>query len=660
MKTISLTSPHADPWAEELIDLEELNREATETIANAVTALRQRARAGAAGAAPPALVAVGPAGVGKTHLFARLRRRLGPHAVLVHIRPLTGAEMTPRFVLGQIVQQLGYASYRVPQIDILAGVALAVATGGNGKYPIASLEELRAMPQSERQQQIEDALATLLQRHAELDAPYLERLIRVPFEPPLVRISSLVWLSGRELDEAQSARIGVREPLPEGAVMPALRTIAVLSSIAAPLLLVFDQLENLVDGDGSGSRVVAYGNLIADLIDVVRDLVIVQMGLSTEWDAHIQPKLGPSQRSRVAGMRIPLALPRPEQARALLKLWISRIPEPEAPFPWPFTDAQLDPVCSAVGMTPRMLLNELQRVAQGSEPLAVQSRPPPATGASASPDLADAILRAWDERMTAGRRHIDEMAQTGHGPEPAFLFDGLAAAGALVAPIGAVKPEREGVVRLVGGKGVGRVALVHHANIASVRSAFRRLSSLEGSLLAIRERWRDWPPTWKATREQWETFRNGAGVQWHWLSREDATRLLALATLLKDARSQDIDGPDGKPIELGAVERWVRDEQKPETWDIASAIAGQLEPMDEASATAAPASTVTRKQQGDVGTADVGAAQLVRALRVASLERVVRELSRNQGTVSRATVRAELHANPAVRWVGETIVCWTE
>jgi len=50
----------------------------------------------------------------------------------------------------------------------------------------------------------------------------------------------------------------------------------------------------------------------------------------------------------------------------------------------------------------------------------------------------------------------------------------------------------------------------------------------------------------------------------------------------------------------------------------------------------------------------------VRALRVASLERVVRELSRNQGTVSRAAVRAELHANPAVRWVGETIVCWTE
>jgi hypothetical protein len=654
MKNITLTSPHSDPWAEDFVDLEELNREATDAIAAAVDALRKRARAGASGAAPPALVAVGPAGVGKTHLFGRLRRKLGPHAVLVHIRPLTGAEMTPRFVLGQIIQQLAYvSSHRVPQIDILSGVALATATGGNGKYPMACLEELRGMPKERRERQVEEALETLLQQHADLDPSYLERLIRIPFEPPLIRISSLVWLSGRELDEAQAARIGVREPLPEGAVMSALRTIAVLSSIAAPLVVVFDQLENLVDAEGTGGRVIAYGNLIADLVDVVRDLVIVQMGLSTEWDAHIEPRLGASQRSRVTGVRIPLGLPRPEQSRRLLELWTDRIPEREGPWPWPFTAAQLDAVSTAVGMTPRMLLNELRRILDGLEPLATQSQPPRSVTQPAGRNVADAIVAAWEERLSAERRHIDEMAKTGHGPEPAFLFDGLAALSALAGSIGTVHPEKDGLVRLKGGKGVSHVALLHQANNASVRLALRRLSAVEHDLLAMRERWREWPPTWKATREQWAAFRNRQGVRWHWLSREDATRLLALGTILKDARSQDIDGPDGKPIELAAVERWIREEQKPETWEIARAILGTGDGVEE------PVTEGKRPRNEPTGSSATGAAHLLRALRVTSLDRLVRDLARSGGA-TRASVRAELKAHPAVRWVGDTIVCWTE
>lgn len=653
MKNVTLISPHSDPWAEDFVDLEDLNREATDTIAASVAAVRRSARGRASGSDRRALVAVGPAGVGKTHLFGRLRRKLGPHAVLVHIRPLTGAEMTPRFVLGQIVQQLGYASWRVPQIDILAGVALAVATGNNGKYPMACLEELRASSAQSRQGQIEEALGTLLQQHPDLDVPYLERLIRVPFDPPLLRVSSLVWLSGRELDEAQAARIGVHEPLPDGAVIPALRTIAVLSSMASPLVVVFDQLENLVDGDGSAGRVTAYGNLIADLVDVVRDLVVVQMGLSTEWDAHIEPRLGESQKSRVAGRRIPLALPQPGQARRLLELWVGKIPDPEAPWPWPFTEAQLESVCGTVGMTPRMLLNELRRVLDGAEPLTVQGHPPPRAPAQAGRMVADAILAAWEERLAGQRHHIDEMAKTGHGPEPAFLFDGLAALAGLSVPIGAVHPQKDGLARLEGGKGAAHVALLHQANNASVRSALRRLSVLEGPLLAMRERWREWPPTWKSTREQWGAFRTRKGVRWHWLSREDATRLLALGSLLKDARSQDVDGPDGKPVDLAAVQRWIRDQQKPESWDVVRAILGEAEPAQELPGDAAPPVNAP-------AAAGAGATQVLRRLRVASLDRVVRDLSRKSAGATRASVRAELKGNPAVRWIGETIVCWTE
>ena len=60
-------------------------------------------------------------------------------------------------------------------------------------------------------------------------------------------------------------------------------------------------------------------------------------------------------------------------------------------------------------------------------------------------------------------------------------------------------------------------------------------------------RWREWPPTWKTTREEWEALRRSPGVRWHWLDREAAARLLALADLSRDARSRDLNGPDGIP-----------------------------------------------------------------------------------------------------------------
>lgn len=655
MKSADLAALHTDPWARDLIDLEALNAKATNAIVEALTDLHRRARAHAPFVAPAAMVAVGAAGVGKTHLFARLRKKLGPRAVLVHVRPLVGGEMTPRFLLGQIVQQLGYDSYGLRQIDVMAGVALAVATGQNGRFPGACLEHLRGLAAEEREAQIEEAVGTLLDRYPDLDAGYLERLLHVPFARPLVRAASLVWLGGRELDEAQAARIGVKDALPDGAILPALRTIAVVSSIAAPLLIVFDQLENLVDADSTGGRIVAYGNLVAELVDVVRDLVIVQMGLSTEWDQQLEPRLGTSQRSRVVGRRITLSLPTAEQCRELLKLWIQGIPAPEAPFPWPFTQAQLEEVCGAVGTTPRMLLFELGRVLDGEEPLAIRARAPAAAGArEVEPD--DALPGDWQERLAAARREIDEMAQTGHGPEWQFLRDGIVFLGQMVGAVGLAKVEQTEVVELSGGAGVRFVALVHQSNNSSVRSCFTRLGRLQGSVLALRERWREWPPSWKATRLQWEELRKRPDLRWLWLEREDAARLLALASLLKNARSGDLIGADGRPVSLEVAVAWVRGTLEPAKWGISRAILGISTPEDVQELPSPPASVeppaVPEPANG------TGAAALLRELRVASLERLVRDLSRGAARTSRAAVRAELNGHPAVKWVGETIAYW--
>jgi len=646
----SVASLHADPWASRFDDLESLNAAATDAIVAALDAVRRKA--GIDGAPAP-IVALGPAGAGKTHLFRRLRRRLGPRALFVHVRPLVGAEMTPRFLLGQIVQQLAYTNYDLTQAEVLAGTALAVALGENPRRPGTCLTELRLRPPAERVRELGRAAGSIAKAHPDVDATYLERLLLLPFLPALVRTAALVWLAGREPYAAQAARLGVREPLPDSAVVAALRTLAVASAPAAPLLVVFDQLENLVDPGGDGSRVRAYGNLVAELVDSVRDLAVVQMCLNSEWKA-LESALSLAQRSRVSGRMVPVALPSPAECRDLLRLWISRLSHPDGPFPWPFTDAQLDAVCGAPGTTPRMLLAELERVLEGGEPSVGATSPPAADAASAD----DALEAAWDSCTKEARAGIDAADASGHGPEPARLLDGLACLAPFVPALGSVKVEAADRARA----GTLRIELVHGATGRSCFAALSRLAGSSGEVLALRERWREWPPTWEKTRAQWQAFCAAPGRRWHWLDREDAVRLLALPELVKRVRSGDV-SIDGRALPPDSAHPWIARRLDPAGWPIARALAG----TEQASAGPSPAperSETAPSQPAPVSVdgsapkvkppAPGAASELLRRLRVASVERLVRELSRSAPT-TRAAVLAELRAAGSVKLYGDTL-----
>ena len=347
-----------------VVDLDSLNREATDTIVSATEALRRTARQGGPSEERLPLVALGSAGVGKTHLFARLRRRLAQRALLVHTRPLLGSLMTTRFLLGEVFRQLGYESNGLTQIDVLVGTALAKALGENARFPAALLETLRANPGA-RAEAFDQVQLQVEKRTPDLDVTYLHRLLAVPFALPVLRRSWLLWLAGKEVAPAHAARMGVTDTLPEANLLTALQTLAVVAAPSTPLVLVFDQLENLADADGSGELVRAYGGLISELVERVKDLVIVEMGLSSEWGLTIVRKLTLPQRSRVDGPKLRLELPDPDQRRKLLELWASRLPRPEKPFPWPFTVEQLDQVCKPEGTTPRMLLQDLGRALRG-------------------------------------------------------------------------------------------------------------------------------------------------------------------------------------------------------------------------------------------------------------------------------------------------------
>lgn len=638
-------SPLADPWSDELVDLESLNAQVTDAIAGAAMDLRERAVQRQRGSPLPALVAVGPAGVGKTHLFARLRRKLGPRAMLVHVRPLSAAPMTPRFLLQEIVRQLDYDSFGHKQIDLLAGVTLSRANRFGARYPEASLEWLRSQLEADRRGAVEQTVEQLMGEHRDLADHYLERLLLVPFEPALVRMATLNWLGGREPTDAQAARIGIREALADADVMQALRTLAVVAAPCAPLVVAFDQLENLIAPNDDGGRVTAYANLITDLVDVVQDLVIVQLGLSTEWDQHIAPRLATSHRARVLGRQLPVALPTPDQRRELLQLWTARIAQPDAPFPWPFSDAQLKTACEAVGGTPRMLMHALERALEGELPQPEKAAAPQDTSAA----IDQSISAKWEALLATSRKRIDEEAARGLGLTPALLADGLVALSAEAPLLGPATVEKDAVRY----KQV-LVALVHQPQAVSVGATLKRLLATKETVLAVRERWREFPSTWKVTQRQARDLAVRPGAAWHWLDRDDATRLLALADLLKDARSADVPGPDGRAVPPARVSQWIREALKPADWDIARAIAGQ---RPEAAALS-PEPTPPSAPPSPAGSRS--AVEVLRALRVASLERVVRELAKSGATATRAAVRSELDRDAQVRWIGDAIVCWPE
>ncbi len=129
-----LNHVHADPWSEVFVDLPSLNGEASSALESTIRELRRTAKSQPRSLRSVSAVVLGPPGAGKTHLFSRLRRRLGPRAAFVYVRPLIGSEMTPRLVLSEVTKQVAFISAGIPQIDALVGSVLAYAADGSDEF----------------------------------------------------------------------------------------------------------------------------------------------------------------------------------------------------------------------------------------------------------------------------------------------------------------------------------------------------------------------------------------------------------------------------------------------------------------------------------------------------------------------------------------------
>jgi hypothetical protein len=673
VSTLPFDHGHANPWTTDFVDLPDLNARASDAIAGAVRRVRDSAKGDRADIASASILVLGPAGAGKTHLFARLRRKIGPRALFVHLRPLVGTHVTPRYVLGEIARQLDYAAEaagdRFRQLDALVGATLAYLRLESVTFPHQQLDRIRSLDERARRDEVDWAVEQLVQRHPEIDDAYASRLLSVPFAATTTeRRASLAWLSGQDLEQSQMDRLGVPASLSEERVVPALRTLGLLATPGAPIVLVFDQLENLMDGDGE-ARVRSYANLVAELFDTVRGVVLVQMALVTEWATAIEPKLGATQKTRLCADIQALALPTAAQKRELVRLWAERMPDPRGPFPAPFGEARLARWCAADGMTPRMLMAECKRAILEGDLAALRAVVPPsadthaeAPAAGEAPEgdaTAGGIAAAWEDHLAGARRTLDEAAKERRGADPARLLGGMACAFRLADEGVAVALDARRAVQLRVRRAGAEHAFCllhqrHHKTVGAALDDAREAMASSALVVVLREQAIELPPSWKQTRAKLADL-SGRGVRFQAIARDDAARLLALESLLCSARSGDVEDTDGRPLSEREVATWARSALSPQDWPVVRA--GDGATGDDALGTAALVTAVSGPEAAGPNAAGATVEACLAQLRIASVDRLVREVARIRVETTRTQVIEALEwMGKNVRWFGRSIV----
>lgn len=654
------------------VDVASINRDVSDLVLHRIAEVRAASR-GEAVVRSSATLVLGPAGSGKTHLFTRLRRREGPRAVFVHSRPEIGADPAPRNVLGAIVDAL-----RQPvlgddhqQIDVIVGAMLAALEGRPHNQCFLLLHDWERLPADEREAQIERAVERAAARYPEIRPEYLERLLAVPFASKQERRALFSWLGGREPSDVELARARARTALVDGDVLPALRTLGVAASFGAPIVLVFDQLENLDDDTGS-HRIIAYARVVTELRDTVRGLVLVQMALNEKWTERIHPVLGQSDRDRIEETVKHLSMPTAAERRALVERWTEALPAEErgAPFPAPFSAEEIERWTRSP-MTPRMLMQTCgDAYAKARSPF---QRSLPIDGAGPEPVVEveppeERLELHWASALDKARREIDDASQQSRGVDAERIAGGLITALRLLGRRAAPAPRKHLVaLRLDGGR-VEEVLLAQHLRANSMAAAVRAATELatDQRVLLAREHALAIPPTWKevdALLRAYDQMGRQASI-----GREDLARLLALHDFLGAARSQDLSAADGRPIAHADAEAWARAALDCAGWEIVEAVLGA------APAPTAPTPTPPTSDPGPAppqrsarapspapaaAPASSPAFTVIERLRVASLDRLVREARALDPSATRATVMAELAALP-VKIFGGSIVALRE
>jgi hypothetical protein len=303
---------------------------------------------------------------------------------------------------------------------------------------------------------------------------------------------------------------------------------------------------------------------------------------------------------------------------------------------------------------------------------------PSRNGTQASDEGTDdtALAQAWEKHLLSARAALDEAGEDRRSADPARLVGGMASAlrfadGVTTTRVDA-RQHLQLLVRL--GDRTHAIALLQQTHPRSAMAVLERAADAlaKDAVVLIRERSIEFPPTWKKVQATLVAIvrKGGRSIT---LERDDTARLLALESFLAAAKSRDLEDASGRAFGDREVADWIAGTLRVTEWPIVTAITGRSGDHDaeEDPVGGAPPSEPSPKSQrktagdkaGGAGAGDTVATikTCMGQLRVASLERLVREVVRAKPDATRTDVVTALDAMPEqVRWFGRSIVAVKE
>ncbi len=304
-----------DPWRSAEPDVKSINRQAFDSLLRLVTSLKKTPNVGA--------LVLGEAGIGKTHLIKRLVTSKEADLIFVYVHPMKDHRTMMSSLLQTVLTNL-ISSIPSPsgsgsgtQMDLLVAHVVAAAfeeyIGENpqdGGAPF--LKTIQKAPlnilhfkSSPKWQDVLKNTVAFLARRVSLIGPQSKNTLRVLFQylDKSKKDSVITYLSGFMPDDEEAETLGltVKEADltiqgQEQRALEILRTIGKLLHYYRPMVICFDQLENLKTRELVGS----FGTLINELVNEIDNVLPIAFVRPESWENTFQRELDDSARGRLA------------------------------------------------------------------------------------------------------------------------------------------------------------------------------------------------------------------------------------------------------------------------------------------------------------------------------------------------------------------------
>lgn len=337
-----------DPW-DDVVDVSEINREVSNGILEAIDSVKKMGKS-------KLLLILGDAGIGKTHLLARIRRLSKKNNFYFsYIEPISSTEDIFSHILKNVITSLEKDNSLNTFLSTLMKKALPKISQNIplreliGKYGPSNLAD--------------KIIHYVFMNYGRLPrTDFLRVLFHLRHSPTMVY--AIKWIMGDELNEEELKTLGVRDTLrDESMAMESLKTLALL--LDKPLCLCFDQIEAIYHRFGI-EGLSKFLSILMELFNWVSNLCIVIMCQRQIWiDLTNSGELDAAFITRLKESK-PLFM-RTLSKEESIKLVATRMKliwkkyKLSPPYPsYPFTPEFIEEVAGEVGWIPRDLIQRFK------------------------------------------------------------------------------------------------------------------------------------------------------------------------------------------------------------------------------------------------------------------------------------------------------------